>query len=190
MGTKLSFFKVGLLIVSIVLTSCSAEDGADGATGLQGLQGTAGADGADGEDGQDGNANVIYSDWFQPNAWTGGGTAFAFFDQAAIDLTQEVIDHGAVLAYAKLSGDGTNVRPLPADTGNGLFLWNYLIASVENIRFTVTRTDATSNVNPGTTNQFRYVIIPGGVLASKGFTSGDFKKMSYEEVMDHFGLEY
>ena len=186
MKKAMKFLTFSMMVLALVLTSCSAEDGVDGTNGAIGATGPAGSDGADG---QDGNANVIYSNWFQPSAWTGGGTAFAFFDKTAVGLTQEVMDQGAVLAYAKLSGDGTNVRPLPADTGSGLFLWNYLITGVENIRFTVTRTDATSNVNP-TGNQFRYVIIPGGVLASKGFTTGDFKKMSYEEVMDHFGLEY
>lgn len=187
MKKAMKFLTFSMMVLALVLTSCSAEDGVDGTNGAIGATGPAGSDGADG---QDGNANVIYSNWFQPSAWTGGGTAFAFFDKTAVGLTQEVMDQGAVLAYAKLSGDGTNVRSLPADTGNGLFLWNYLITSVENIRFTVTRTDGTSNVNPGTTNQFRYVIIPGNTLASKGLTINNLKKMSYVQVMDYFGLDY
>ena len=38
--------------------------------------------------------------------------------------------------------------------------------------------------------EFRYVIIPQGTSTSGKSVGMDYNKMSYEEVMDHFGLEH
>ncbi|HMB63837.1 MAG TPA: hypothetical protein VKN36_12235, partial [Eudoraea sp.] len=58
MKTTTKLLKYGLLIMAIIGSSCSPEDGMDGAIGAQGPPGTQGVAGQDGVDGQDGNANV------------------------------------------------------------------------------------------------------------------------------------
>ncbi len=197
MGKKLSFFKVGLLIVSLVLTSCSAEDGADGTTGLQGLQGTAGDDG---DDGQDGNANVISSDWFTPSSYTlstgFGGINLLEHDQAASEITQEIIDSGVVLAYGKLNGYNPTIWPtdvaalmpivLTYDSPAEIDTWTVILSAGNiTIRF-INNNNRYTSLN--TANSFRYVVVPESVSAKN--VGLDYEKMSYEEVMDHFGLDY
>ena len=165
--------------------------GPAGPAGANGTNGTNGSTGATGATGATGTANVIYSVWFTSGTWTNTGTPNAFFTKAAPGITQIIIDRGVVLAYAKLSSDGSNVRPLPATPGTTIF--NYFIAGVGNLQFTNSKLDG-SNVNPSATNQFRYVIIPGGV-AGRGnstekmaeldgllYTENQLKAMSYSQV--------
>jgi len=39
-------------------------------------------------------------------------------------------------------------------------------------------------------HSFKCVIVKGNIITKNGVTAIDLKKMSYEEVMDHFGLEH
>lgn len=143
-------------------------------------EGPQGPAGTNGTNGTDGNANVMYSDWFESGTWTasGGNEAF-YFDRSEVKVTQDILDKGIVLAYAKLTSDGSNIRPLPATTGNASkVLWNYVL-TVGNIRFTST------SGSPSTTNQFRYVIIPATthLRLSKPLT-----QMSYDEICTMFNI--
>ena len=89
----------------------------------------------DGATGPAGNANVMYSDWFSPAAWTASGVNETFFfDKAEAKITQSILDSSLVLAFVQLVSDGSNVRPLPANTGTSTF-WNFHL-TVGNIRFT------------------------------------------------------
>jgi len=93
------------------------------------------------------------------------------------------------LAYTKLAGDGGNIRPLPATTiHSNKILWGYHITGVGNIRFTATSVDA-SNISPASTNEYRYVIIPGGTSISSKAKKEKLKDMSYEEVKKRFGIK-
>ncbi len=97
---KLSLF--GLMISALLLTFCSTEDGTDGAVGPAGEQGISGIDGADG------NANVMSSDWYTPASYTLssglGSINLLEHNQAASEITQEILDNGIILVYGKLSG--------------------------------------------------------------------------------------
>jgi len=180
------------------------DDGEDGADGTDGSDGTDGADGEDGADGADGatgpqgpkgdtgTANVIYSDWFSPSSWIGSGSKYAYFDKSASDIKQSIIDKGVILAYVKLAGDGGVMRPLPT-LSSSTAMWNYLIPSVGKIRFDVRKTSG-ATISPSTSNEFRYIIIPGGksvginIITAKGLTESDLRKMSYEEVAELFNI--
>jgi len=136
-----------------------------------------------------GTANVMYSAWFEAGSWTESSSDHYYFDEAAASVTQEIIDQGTVLAYAKLDGDGSNVRPLPATTINtNKILWGYHITGVGNIRFTATTVDG-SSLSPLSTNEYRYVIIPGGTSVSSKAKKEKLKDMSYEEVKKRFGIK-
>jgi hypothetical protein len=198
-----------LLASAFILVNCTKEgpEGPAGATGAQGPAGSTGGAGAAGAAGATGpagatgvagpagTANVIYSAWFLSGAWTGGGTNYATFDKAAPGVTAAIRDNGVILAYAKLVGDGTTVRPLPASTGLGasLRLWNFFSPVVGTITFSTE--NPTAIVSPSSTNEFRYVLIPGGVAGGRGgstekmadikgqlYTESQLKAMSYSQI--------
>jgi len=201
-----SLFILGLLM-AITITSCTKEgeigpigpqgsQGEAGPQGEQGPKGDNGQDGQDGQDGEDGNANIIYSEWFTSGgAWTKPGSDGydAYFDRAAPGVTQDIIDSGIVLSYANITMFSGGIKPLPFTTGNGVTsLWNYFITDIGNIRFIATNLEHDDRTFvPSRFIEFRYVIVPGGQLGAKGAaTKNELKKMSYQEVMEYFGLEY
>lgn len=157
--------KILMIAVIAIMASCSKE----------GPQGPAGTNGTDG------NANVMYSDWFDSGDWTlsTSGNEKYYFDRPETKITQAILDSGVVLVYSKLTGDGSNVRALPTNTGTSTF-WNHVL-SVGNIRFT---TNLAST--PGNTNKFRYVIIPSTthLRLAKPLT-----QMSYEEVCTAYNIK-
>ncbi len=185
---KLIFLLTIVSVSTILFTSCKSSAGPAGPVGPAGPAGPAGPTGT---------ANVIYSSWFAPSAWTGSGTQSSFFDRAAPGVTAAIRDNGVILAYAMLIGDGTSVRPLPATTLAGgvvLVAWNHFSTAVGSIRFTAI-TESGGTFVPATTNQFRYVLIPGGVSGSRlttgpaaGYTVEQVKTMSYDQIRELFGI--
>ena len=132
-----------------------------------------------------GTANVIYSGWFEAGSYTDGGTPSAYVEKPAPAISQEIIDDGVILAYCKLIGDNEFVRPLPATTYNvNEAIWNYLIPGEGSIRFTVKTIDD-SNISPAGSNQYRYVLIPGGVSLNK---KSHLEELPYEKIKKRFGL--
>jgi hypothetical protein len=180
-----------LICIAITLFSCSKE----GPAGATGPAGPAGAQGPQGPQGAIGTANVTYSAWFNPTAWTNNGTPSAYFNKAAAGVTQQIINQGVVLAYVQFADETTGVRPLPAVTFSGQVIWNFYITDVGNIRFTVNTTNGTSNISAATNMKYRYVIIPGGTAGNRSSTSNgvtytaeQLKNMSYEEVAALFNI--
>lgn len=86
-------FKSGLLLVLVVLVSCSKQ-GPAGATGPAGAAG---------------NANVIYSAWTSNFSGTSA-------DWSVPAITQGVVDSSAVLVYFRL---GNLIQQLPYDLADG-----------------------------------------------------------------------
>jgi hypothetical protein len=174
--------------------------GATGATGSQGATGATGATGPTGPQGPAGTANVVYSAWFSPTAWTTPGFSFSTssFDRAAPGVTASIIANGVVLSYAQLVGDGGVTRPLPSTVTvgvNSTWTYGYLTPAVGTIRYTfVDASGATPSLS--LTNQFRYVIIPGGLAGGRSANGGEkiaelkgliysesqLKAMSYAQV--------
>ncbi len=167
--------------------------GTNGTDGQDGTNGTDGQDGANGVNGKDGNANVMASNWFIPSSYTlstgFGGIKVLDHDQAAPDITQEIIDSGVVLVYGKLRGYSTSIWPtnqvslLPITLTYGqsptnIDTWTAILSAGNiKIRFV-------NNINTytsiGTTHQFRYVIIP-----SSGSASGRIANFSRKSLTDH-----
>jgi len=182
MKTTFKFFTSILCILTLVLTSCSK----DGDVGPQGVQGDAGQDGVDGIDGEDGNANIMYSDWFTVSStdWSGIGGPRITFVKSAPEITQRILDTGVILVYHRFEG---KTRQLPYTfIAGGLNLSYFIELDTLNIEgFNL----SSANVGIVLPFEFRYIILPAGVSIS-GKGGIDFTKMTYEEVMDHFGLGY
>jgi len=165
-----------------------------------------------GDTGPAGTANVIFSDWFKPDAYI-KDTVFGIwgynYTKDAPAVTQNVLDSGTVIVYGKLLGYNvrvwptTQVAPLPisltyvqgttmTDTWTGIASPGQI-----KIRFVNDKNYWTSISNE---HMFRYVIIPGGKKAAATNGSGILTRtgkaldlstvqdMSYEEVCGELGI--
>lgn len=176
-----------IILLGILLVSCSAEDGMDGATGPQGEQGPPGPQGEQGEDGiqgEAGNANIIASPWI-PEEFSNNSVSYTSFTVTDEAFTSEIINSGTVLVYGR---DGVNVVPIPVVFSNKTFyvVFPEILGQITFIARTVDGTPTFFSVF----TDFRYVIIPPSNTVGKEGQTMDFNKMSYYEVMDHFGLAY
>jgi len=159
-----------------------------------GPKGDQGEQGVQGPDGPPGTANVIFSDWMEFDAanWS---DAYSFYGQmrrdypvAVSQIDEDMIDMGSVMVYARFSGAFESVFALPAilPLGPGDNVLEFylelgsIILSMHNL--------PDSTVDPGTFgtgNEFRYVLIPGGVAATKAAL--DLK--DYYSVMAYYGID-
>lgn len=132
-----------------------------------------------GPKGDPGTANVIYSDWFTPATYT-ITTVFSTktftYNMPEPKITQDILDKGVVVVFAKLNGYNPVIWPtdqvsqLPVvinylsgttpeiDTWSGLYSLGNVQISLKN----------NNNVYGSISNahSYRYVIIPGGVKIS------------------------
>lgn len=168
MKTKISSIYLLIAFSSLVFMGCKNE----------GVQGPAGQD-----------ATVYYSEWITPSEWLGSSGDW-YFDVAAPDLTEDIVENGVILAYAWLADDiydATAVRPLPAYAVDAN--WSFLVFEFESIEFT---SDMISK--PFTaSNRFRYIAIPGNIPALKSASLKDIsitelRKMPYKEVCKLFNI--
>lgn len=216
MKKTIKIFGLAIMVFSLFVTSCAKDgedgamgpagidgiDGIDGTNGVDGTNGEDGADGVDGQDGEDGNANVIASDWFEPieSSFSVNNPRYKALPLAT-NVSSTIMEDGVILVYYDTD---TNIYLLP----NHVFaLDGTILKSVDSninhasrtIYVTIERSDSDLTTREylwdpsgpayGKGVRFRYVIIPSNATTGKMATI-DFKKMSYEEVMDHFGLDY
>jgi hypothetical protein len=190
--------------------------GPKGDTGLAGTNGTNGAVGATGPAGAvgaTGTANVIYSAWIDrpfpgtgSTAWTSGnfGTAtranFPTYScsLSAPKLTPEIIDKGVIMVYMKPFAAFIGALPLPHEASS----INSIDSSPLGMRYSFTPLGngtiviSAKNVypalssgtwqTPSTDEQFRYVIIPGGVPAGR---TANVDLNDYEAVKKYYNLK-
>lgn len=168
-----SFFVPALALAFII--GCEGPEGPQGEQGIQGIQG---------EQGDPGTANVIYSDWSQlEGAWRDSvifGGNFKVNHLTAPELTQAIMDYGVVLCYVKY---GTHNVPLPYT--NSSYTLGFHI-DLGRIIFSTLKPDLTGGVVLINTMQFRYVLIPGGVAATK--STVDYTKLTYEQICTVFDI--
>ena len=142
-------------------------------------------EGPAGPPGQDGlDTEVYYSEWFPPTSWSGESGDW-YFNAAAPDLTENIVEGGVILAYVSLADDiyAAAVRPLPTYAVGAH--WDFLIPEYEIIEFTSDMID-----RPLTSeNLFRFIAIPGNIPALKSASyKNELKNMSYQEVCKMFGI--
>ena len=153
--------------------------------------------GETGPKGATGSANVVYSDWFTPAAYT-VTTVFGIKDfdytKAAPGITQTVLDSGIVLTYGKLLGYNTAVWPAGQVSQLPILLtyvqgttqtdtWSAL-ATVGSLRIDFVNS-ANFYTSISTSHSFRYIIIPGGVHGGRQM---DFHSMTYAQVCDYLQI--
>ena len=179
-----------IIMATNFLVGCSAEDGAIGPQGLAGL------DGVDGIDGQDGNANVIASDWVEAPNGVFSGTAEMNISLG--EITFENINISAFLVYARTSAFSEDVWPqgqttlLPVairSSADFKLQLDYFFTT-ENLTIRYWQGPFLEFISFPSDTQFRYVIIPAVNNASGKNQSIDFSKMTYQEVVEYFDLEY
>jgi hypothetical protein len=173
-----------LLCVALVAFGC----GGKGDTGPAGPKGATGS------------ANVIYSDWYSPATWAAAaefGIATRTYTMTTTSLTQEIIDNGVVLVYMRFFGFNPAIVQLPIvlpDVGLS-FSFRAAEGSIKVVYYSPAATSTTPSIIPST-NQVRYVLIPGGAVAASMQASGlsyereiaNMKSMSYSEVCRTYGV--
>ncbi|CAM4363666.1 collagen-like protein [Zobellia roscoffensis] len=186
-------FTLLFLAMGIAFTSCEGPEGPEGEMGLtgadgaQGEAGAAGEQGAQGEKGDDGNANVFASDWIDTE-YDDETVSYTSFDFEIPDFTRSEIDGAAFLVYLT---DGSIIYPEPYTSRYRAFYY-YLVNNSDN-GYDMVQVGTSMDGSDYTWDwmeEFRYVIIPQAASEAGKAAGMNFEKMSYEEVMDHFGLDY
>ena len=222
---KFKLFSLLSLAIVFIALSCTKEgpEGPAGATGPQGPvglggpagptgpigpSGPAGPTGPTGPQGPAGTANVIYTAWtsFQEASWV----LENYFGQTARrhpitapGVTTAMINQGVVLVYFR-GGGATEPTILP------LQFFNFTQPKWQLINYTLTVgtiqvrfMNLNDNLDPGVfgaptnaNNQWRYVLIPGGVAGGRAtgvggtsYTAEQVKAMPYLEMCRVFKIQ-
>ena len=166
-----------MVMVAMVAVGCEEVggiEGPEGPTGPEGPAGPTGPTGPTGPMGTGGGAAVVSSPWIAPDygTWTEvpllDARAFVY-DIAAPEVTQQVLDGGTVLVYAKLNGytadvwalDDVGMLPVTLTYdfyGLQIDTWSARLTpgNIE-LRF-VNSLDIYDTVAGG--HEFRYVVVP------------------------------
>lgn len=186
--------KLFTALLSITLIFAYCQKGDAGPAGPKGDTGATGAAGAQGPKGDTGVANVIYSAWldvvYAPDTFRNAGvldTAGFFTNITAPKLTAAILNGGEVKVYWNFGTSTTPaVSPLP------YFDVIYDVISIQP-EFYVGRIYLYSTGNYGTftqnnlkRNQYRYILIPGGVNA-RVIQPVDWN--DYNQVKKYLGLK-
>lgn len=177
------------LVVLLSLTWMNACEGPEGPAGPAGPAGAQGPTGAQGPQGPTGTANVIYSSWTKAGTWTKTNVfgADRFYTELQADrLSQEVLDRGVVLVYAKLETDNNQIRQLPV-TVYAQFTEDIVDFSLNLGKVRIWSTPVRGPalpISPSPNHMFRYVLIPGGQAGRISY-----EKLTYTEAKEMFGLQ-
>jgi hypothetical protein len=168
----LNFFLICFTSLLLIISCSKPEDGKDGAIGPAGY------------------TNVIYSNWANLPATTTtitiDGTLGNTKSIAAPQLSQEILDQGTVLVYGRFA-DVTFTLPYVSNAGGSTNTLTFF-PELNNIKLFRFKHDGTGGTSISSTILFRYILIPGGVTASK-MTPIDYKKMTYEEICNYLGIK-
>ena len=176
--TTLNFLKMGLYAImglSVLLTSCSSEDGKDGLDGMDGAQGPAG---------QDGNANVIASDW-QTIQWSDDSIpnlASMLLEVNEVDVEEFIASGGTAMVYFKVTNDSNQeIHGLPyIDPFNTYFSFSIFTNTLNSgIKFNASNAE-NSVFGYQNISQFmiRYVLVPANVVETTGLNLNNYKETS------------
>lgn len=196
--SELSIKAFFLTVMSVALiVSCSPEDGEDGAVGPQGPQGEQGVagptgpQGEQGEQGDPGTANVMYSDWIASEF--GGLAAAEESDQLLVSFGSGEFNNAndVLLVYGRreINVISNEVYQLPFELISQNEIYRYRLSQGSGfiaLYAEALTTDGGTNVFTYF-DDFRYVLIPGGVSIS-GKSNIDFTKMGYEQVIEYFNI--
>ena len=194
---KIKFFSL-VLLSTLFFISCDKDEvqGPIGLQGEQGIQGPEGPQGTAGEDGEDGNANVIASDWIEAPDDIFSGTAE--MNISLSEIPSENINTSAFLVYARTSAFSedawpqgqTTLLPMAIRSSADFKLQLDYFFTTENLTIRYWQDPFLEFISFPSDTQFRYVIIPPVSSTSGKNRSIDFSKMTYQEVVEYFHLDY
>jgi len=169
-NTLTPFYFLSTILLTFIFLGCSKpEDGAIGPAGT---------------------ANVIYSNWESaPTATptTIDGTNGNATSITVTKLNQDILDKGTVLVYGKFA---TTVFALPyVSTAGGSANTLTYFPELNNIKLFRFKHDGSGGVSISTSVQFRYILIPGGIVTTGKQTQPDFKRMAYSEVCKYLKIQ-
>ncbi len=172
---------VTLVVLSVALFSCEGEDGAIGPQGEQGEQGS------QGEQGEPGTANVIYSDWIDSEFENDITDGFDAFNIDAPEITQEILDTGTILVYARSTTNTIYQVPV---TFYGILNESYFFRVINAGTLNIgVEGIGTNNIGePFLNDVFRYIIIPGEVAGNNSKSVENLANMSYKELATLFNI--
>lgn len=216
---KTSLLMVLILITSSCSKdSVAGETGPQGIQGEQGIQGdkgegeqgVQGEQGTPGENGQDGNANVrskiltlTNTDWLFPvqsirlqNGRVIQISQARYVDLDVPELTEDMDQNGMILLFIKLRSGGS-WQPLPYENDLGDF-YEYIRyeTSIGKIQLQFgwfgNNPPLSSALETYVMSDYpiKYILVEGNAIGKTKVTIKQLKKMSYEEVMDYFDLDY
>ena len=136
------------------------EKGDRGPRGETGETGPRGPAGPRGEKGDPGTANVIYSAWTDLSFFNAGGKSVAIWSVSGI--SQDILDKGHVAIYWKSSSGLVHPLPIHNFTGDPAQKMVFVLSPGQ----ILIEQKGMSGEVASTQDRFRYVIIPGGVLAA------------------------
>lgn len=166
----------------------AGEAGETGSAGANGANGVNGTNGSNGTNGADGNANVMVSDWIT-TAFSQTAAFATGFSVTDPNLTTEVINNSLILGYGKRNSVFKDILPLPIQILNQKYQIELSDLGGENYRllFRGLSVDGSTEVF-NLLAEVRYFVIP--VNNTTGKSRSDFEKMSYDEIVTHFQLDY
>ncbi len=178
-------------LFTILMVSCSGEDGIDG------MDGVTGPAGVNGENGEDGNAN-IKTYVFDLSAESGSS-----IPSDLAELTQEVVDNDLVIGYLQ-NGISATYYPIPASVwpnGTGGFYDIAVDIAVGKywINFYEVGTQTLMAVTGPELGKLKIIVAESSITTtgktSKGSLLSQLKSAGvdsndYYAVMDYFGLDY
>ena len=179
-----------LLTIVMIITLAACSDGDPGPAGPQGQQGTAGAQGAqgpEGEKGDPGTAHVIYSEWMDLE-WNGFNDPN--YKTMRIEdpmITSEFLENGGILLFfiRVTSPETTIVIPVPYQSNNVYLFSAANISSGEGtvglVAYSLDGATFSEDLFVGL--EVRYVLIPGGTLATGGRVS-----YAYESLQNLYNI--
>ncbi len=153
----------------------------------KGPAGSAGPAGATGPAGPD---SVVHSDWITlAMIPTDPGDTLFYQEIPATPITQEILDSGLVLSYVAAyvsnpSGSGTSEI---VENASDFMSVIYTVGNIEVDGFPGVDFNST---NGNFSGNFRYVVIPGKVLAesiAKGYSKAQIGSLSFDQATQLFG---
>ncbi len=206
MKTTMKLFTYGLMIFALVFTSCSKDGdvgpiGPAGTSGIDGIAGTNGSDGTegvDGTDGEDGNANVTIfefdsktfttsTSYLMPNVSQqemGNSLVLAYFGTEFTDVNNNIFD--SMTSWVNVPGTtDTFISQTRIDrTGLGNLSENKLD---HKLVITLRNFNGSPHLVSTTFEKFKIILAPASISGKSN--NVDLRKMTYEEVIAHFGIK-
>ncbi|NNE77967.1 MAG: hypothetical protein HKN31_12955 [Pricia sp.] len=148
--------------------------------------------GPQGEQGEIGTANIIYSDWIPSGLEENPVFNNTSFKIESRLISEEIVQHGVILVFGKHIKDTDQfIFPLPITFNGRNTRYYYYSEEENNLKIVAASVDGMSDFQSNYLEEFRYVLIPGGMPAEIAFSSTDlnnFSKMSYEEIAERLSI--